>query len=83
MQRIQRRLGKTDRSIMDAKTFAIQQTMKAHAEGKAAVMVAVVLGAQRTDLQRSIQIRLETPGYRGAQYFTERGDFVHLSGRGV
>ena len=82
MQRIQRRLGKTDRSIMDAKTFAIQQTMKAHAEGKAAVMSACY-GAQRTELQKSIQIRLETPGYRGAQYFTERGDFAHLSGRGV
>ena len=82
MQRIPRRLGKTDRSIMDAKNFAIQQTMKAHAEGKAAVMGACY-GAQRTELQRSIQIRLETPGYRGAQYFTERGDFVHLSGRGV
>lgn len=82
MQRIPRRLGKTDRSIMDAKTFAIQQTMKAHAEGKSAVMGACY-GALRTELQRSIQIRLETPGYRGAQYFTERGDFVHLSGRGV
>lgn len=82
MQRIPRRLGKTDRSIMDAKTFAIQQTMKAHAEGKAAVMCACY-GAQRTELQRSIQIRLETPGYRGAKYFTERGDFAHLSGRGV
>ncbi|UKL14722.1 hypothetical protein [Pseudomonas phage Pf17397_F_PD1] len=82
MQRIPRRLGKTDRAIMDAKTFAIQQTMKAHTEGKAAVMGACY-GAQRTELQKSIQIRLETPGYRGAQYFTERGDFTHLAGRGV
>lgn len=82
MQRIPRKLGKTDRAIIDAKTFAIQQTMKAHAEGKAALMGAFY-GAQRTELQRSIQIRLETPGYRGAQHFTERGDFTHLSGRGV
>ena len=82
MQRIPRKLGKTDRAIIDAKTFAIQQTMKAHNEGKAAVMTTCY-GAQRTELQRSIQIRLETPGYRGAQFFTERGDFTHLAGRGV
>lgn len=82
MNRVARRAGKTDSAITEAKTFAIQQTLKAHAEGKAAVMGACY-GAKRTELQRSIQIRLETPGYRGAQYFTERGDFAHLSGRGV
>lgn len=82
MQRTPRRLGKTDRSIMDAKNFAIQRTSKAHAEGKAA-LIAVCFGSQRTELTRSIRIRLKTPGYYGAQYFTERGDFAHLSGRGV
>lgn len=82
MERKHRRLGSTDRSIMDAKNFAIQQTMKAHAEGKAAVMGACY-GACRTELQKSIQIRFDTPGWRGAQHFTERGDFTNCFRRGI
>jgi hypothetical protein len=82
MHRTERKLGKTDRAIMDAKQFAIQQTMRAHPEGKAAVMGACY-GAQRTELQRSIQVRLDLPGWRGAQHFTERGDFTNCFRRGI
>lgn len=78
-----RKPGLYDRHITDAKRGSIGATYLAHREGKQAVMTMVYGMRPQTDLQHALDARHKQPGFAGAQFFTERGDFSHLAGRGI
>lgn len=78
-----RKPGLFDKHISDAKQGSIAATYVAHSEGKRAVMTMTYGMRPQTDLQHALDARFRQPGYRGALFFTERGDFSHLAGRGI
>ncbi|ADV35664.1 hypothetical protein phiIBB-PF7Ap04 [Pseudomonas phage phiIBB-PF7A] len=78
-----RKPGLYDKHVSDAKQGSIAATYVAHSEGKAAVMTMAYGMRPQTDLQHALDARYRQPGFAGAQFFTERGDFTHLAGRGV
>ena len=78
-----RKPGLYDRHITDAKRGSIGATYLAHREGKRAVMCMAYGMRPQDDLQQALDARHKQPGFAGAQFFTERGDFTHLAGRGI
>ncbi|AIX12969.1 hypothetical protein Voja1_00007 [Pseudomonas phage vB_PpuP-Voja-1] len=78
-----RKPGLYDRKITDAKRGSIGATYLAHREGKRAVMCMAYGMRPQDDLQQALDARHRQPGFQGAQFFTERGSFEHLAGRGV
>lgn len=79
-----RKRGLYDAQITAAKDNALKATYKAHDEGKKAIMVMCYGARAQTTVQVALKARLDQPnGMHGAMFFTERGDFTHLSGRGI
>lgn len=81
MTRIARKPGLFDSRIASQKSAAVSATYRNGAL-KGAIMKACYGG--RKDVPASILSRLDVPrACNGAQLFTDRGDFSHLSGAGV
>ena len=79
-----RKPGLYDRKIATAKANAVEATYKGHSEGKRAIMLGCYGAKPQTDMQRAVARRMDQPSAcQGAMFFTERGDFTHLSGRGI
>ena len=82
MQRTIRKPGMTDLKIMRDKERALKASYGSNPAAKLAIMQA--LYGRTQGVPEEILMRLNTPNvYRGAMFFTERGDFTHLSGRGI
>ena len=79
-----RKPGLYDRKIATAKANAVEATYKGHSEGKRAIMLGCYGAKPQTDMQHAVARRMDQPSAsQGALFFTERGDFTHLSGRGI
>lgn len=82
--RAARKPGLYDSQITVAKRTALDATYGAHNDGKWSIMTMAYGARPKTDLQVALKSRMDQPHeLNGALFFTERGDFVHLSGRGV